>query len=126
MSADVIVGLLTLLGLMYMAWLQSDLRRAETSSEDAEAIHLSAEAITRITGSLIQSIEALSSREQLITELRARIESLEESDRLKSDRIAELERKVQQLANERDQLLAEKDSWTAKVVVGEGEQAAKV
>jgi chromosome segregation ATPase len=115
LSADVIVGLLTLLGLMYIAWLQSDLRRAETSSEDAEAI-------THITTSLIQSIEALSSREQLITELRARIESLEESDRLKAERIAELERKVRQLAEERDQLLVERARLTASATTLDEEQ----
>lgn len=106
MSTDVLVGLLTFLGLVYMAWMQADVRRSEANSNDAEAI-------THMTGSLLQAVQTLADRDKLIVELRTRIEALEEHDRAKTNRIAELEHKVGQLEGERYVLMQERDALVA-------------
>ena len=107
MNSDIIVGLLTLLGLVYIAWTQTDVRRAQATAADAEAIR-------HMTNSLIEAIETLAGRDKLIAELRARIETLEEHDRAKSARIATLERKIKGLEKERRELLRERDELSAK------------
>jgi len=110
MSMDVVVGLLALLGLVYAGWSQMELRRSEASSNEAEAIEFSAEAVRHMTGSLMEAIEALATRDKTIAELRARVEFLEEQDRLKTERINELEQKVESLKIERRELRQERDT----------------
>jgi len=109
MSVDIVVGLLTLLGLVYMAWVQRDVRRAEINASDAEAVGFSAEAVMHLTTSLMQTVENLAERDRMIVELRARVESLEERDRVKADRITELEAKVKALRESRIELSHERD-----------------
>ena len=62
-----------------------------------------------MTSALIQAVETLADRDQLIVELRARVDSLEAEDRLKTARIAELERKISDLEAERERLLQERE-----------------
>jgi len=102
MSTDIVVGLLSLLGVLYLAWLQQDMKKAEAKVEDAEAVH-------HLTEALLQAVETLAGREQVIVELRARIEALEREDRLKTARISELERKITHLEAERTALLEERE-----------------
>lgn len=109
LSADTVVGLLTLLGLMYLAWVQLDLRRAETGANEAEAMESRAGAVSQMTLALMNAVEAVGNRDALIAELRARIEVLEHHDRLKTSRIEELERKLLQMETERQRLIAERD-----------------
>ena len=115
MSADIVVGLLTLLGLMYVAWVQTDSRRAENRSNDAEAIEFSAGAVTHMTTSLMQVIEKLADRDRLIAELRTRVESLEERDRQKTQCIAELEQKIKELERKRQEIKHERDALAEEV-----------
>ena len=115
MSIDVIVGLLTLLGLVYVAWTQMDVRRAQAGSHDAEAIEFSAEAVMHMTVSLLQVTEKLADRDRQVLELLVRVEALEERDRLKTARITELEQKIQRLEDERQQLRQERDALADKV-----------
>src|SRR5215207_7295799 len=119
LNTDVIVGLLTLLGIVYLAWTQTEVRGAEVSSSRAEAVEFSSEAVMHITSSLIQAIETLAGRDKLIVELRVRIEQLEERSRLRGEIIADLERKIEQLeashqalALQRDELLEQVGSVT--------------
>ena len=119
MSVDVIVGLLTLLGLAYVGWSQIEFRHSEASSKDAEAVEFSAEAVLHMTTSLMKAIDALATRDQLIAELRARIEFLEEQDRLKTARINELEQKIERLKDERQELGQERDALLEQVKVRE-------
>jgi len=114
-SADTVVGLLTLLGLVYVAWIQSGVRRAEKHSSNAEAIEFSAEAVTHMTTSLLQVIEKLADRDRLIAELRTRVESLEDSDRQKDQRIAELEQKIEELERKRQEIKRERDALAEEV-----------
>ena len=115
MSADIVVGLLTLLGLLYVAWMQTDVRRANAHASDAEAMEFSAEAVSHMTQSLLQVVEKLADRDELIVALRARVEILEEQDRLKTAQIIELEHKVEQLEDERRGLQGERDALKAEV-----------
>ena len=115
MSMDVVVGLLTLLGLVYVGWSQIDLRRSEVSSNGAEAVEFSAEAVRHMTSSLMEAIEALATRDKTIAELRARVEFLEEQDRLKTQRINDLEQMVEGLKTERRELREERDVLTAQL-----------
>jgi len=115
MSADTVVGLLTLLGLLYVAWMQSGTRQADARASDAEAIQFSAEAVTHMTGSLLQVVEKLADRDRLIAELRARIETLEEHDQAKTARISELERKIEVLERQRAELQQERDELAEEV-----------
>ena len=115
MSADTVVGLLTLLGLLYVAWMQSGTRQADVRASDAEAMQFSAEAVTHMTSSLLQVVEKLADRDRLIAELRARIETLEEHDDAKTARIAELERKIGLLEQQRAELQQERDGLAVEV-----------
>lgn len=116
MSAEVIVGLLTLLGIMYMAWLQTEQRTTQVRWQEAEVVESSTGALSQLVESLLSSIETLASRESLIAELRGRIETLERNDRLKSAKIGELEFKVSQLEQERVRLLSERDRLTEQLL----------
>ena len=115
MSVDVIVGLLTLLGLVYVAWTQMDVRQAQVGSHDAEAVEFSAEAVMHMTTSLLQVSEKLADRDHQVLELLVRVEALEERDRLKTARIAELEQKIRRLEEERHQLRQKRDALANKV-----------
>lgn len=115
LSADTVVGLLTLLGLVYLARMQLELRRSETSANDADAMESSVVAVSQITAALMNAVETLTTREALVAELRARIEILEQHDRLKTARIEELERKLAQMECERGLLMQERDALIARL-----------
>jgi len=109
LSTDTVVGLLTLLGLVYIAYMQSGLRTSQIQVNDASTLGHSAEAVSQLTTALMQAVEALASRDSLIADLRGRIEVLEENDRQKTLRILGLEQKLAHIEAERDRLLAERD-----------------
>lgn len=119
LTPDIVVGLLTLLGLVYLAFVQMELRRSQTDANDAEVMESSAGAVSQITSALMNAVEAVASRDALIAELRARIEVLEHHDRLKTARIEELERKTIQMEHERGLLLQERDELIARLNQGE-------
>jgi len=59
--------------------------------------------------------EKLADRDRQVMELLARVEALEERDRLKTARITELEHKIHRLEEERHQLRQERDALADKV-----------
>lgn len=119
MSPDVIVGVLTLAGIVYMMIAQSDVRRTEARAHDADAEESRAGAITQLSHSLIEAVEKLADRDTVIAELRSRIELLEESDRRKMERIADLEAKVARREAALQKALAERDALLAQQPVSE-------
>ncbi len=116
MTADTVVGLLTLLSIIYVAWLQTGQRESLIAAQDAAATGSSAEALAQVVESLLKAVETLANREALIAELRGRIEVLERHDRLKSSKIGELEFKLSQMEQERGQLISERDSLVARLL----------
>lgn len=86
MSTDMLVGLLTLSGMVYLAWVQRDVRRAERNSNDAEAM-------SHMTTSLLQALEAIDQREKIICDLREQLAKREAE-------IDQLEAKIATLMND--------------------------
>jgi predicted nuclease with TOPRIM domain len=82
---------------------------------ESRVVEFSAEAVMHMTASLLQVTEKLADRDHQIVELLTRVEALEERDRLKTARIAELEQKIQRLEEERHQLRQERDALADKV-----------
>jgi chromosome segregation ATPase len=105
LTKETLVGLLSLAGILYVAWTQRELRHSQSVQHRADSLESSAGAVAQLTESLMHMVETLAGRDALIVELRARVEALEESDRRKLQRISELEAQLQRLTAERDALL---------------------
>lgn len=107
MSEQVMVGIMSLAGIVYLAWVQTGLRRSEIGAHQAGTLESSAGAVAQLTDTLMKTVEVLAGRDALIAELRARIEALEANDHLNRQRISELETSLQRLTAERDHLLGQ-------------------